>query len=721
MSMEEVFVLDIGTRTIAGLVMAATDEGFEIKEARLLQQLPGAMADGQIHHIGSVARTIRKIKEELESACGYSFRSAAVAAAGRSLLTETGSSSFDLLPTQRLTADQVRALELDAVRNAVEKLSTDSAAGVMHSFLCVGYSVIQYYLDGETIGSLQGHQGRHAQAEVIATFLPRIVVDSLGTALSEADLTMDTLTLEPIAAMHVVVPPTMRMLNIALVDVGAGTSDLAVSADGTVKGYGMVAYAGDAITKGLADHFLLDFKVAEKVKVELRPDEISTCQDVFGNTLHLAYEDVLAVIKPRVEILAEKIAQEIIKLNGGPPKGAILIGGGSRVPGFAELLAKHLELPENLVRIRDRSSLEIVQGFPHFNGPEAITPIGIGCAHLDRLAMELIHVTVNGSHLQFLNMASSTVGEALLHAGLDPAELVGRPGPAFTVELNGRCITLPGTLGEPAVIQKNGEPCELSAPLADGDQLVVRAGRPGSEPRITLGELIDEKAHSFSLSLNGKQLEVKAAALVNGESEHFDYILKDRDKVILKPVTDFRDLFKELGVPLEQEIPFYLNGEARIAVEKLELLINGSRESLRTPLRSGLEVRYFRKPCLLRDQIPAPKEGAPQITVSVNGQSIQLTRKEPVPLVNGQEVSLDYELKPYDRIEYSPGADNILEAYIVTDIFRDFEPDEVFSRKGGTILVNGETAGFTTPIKHGDTIELIPYGAEIANSGMPEE
>ena len=234
--------------------------------------------------------------------------------------------------------------------------------------------MIQYYLDGEPIDRSRAIRA-HAQAEVIATFLPRIVVDSLGTALSEADLTMDTLTLEPIAAMHVVVPPTMRMLNIALVDVGAGTSDLAVSADGTVKGYGMVAYAGDAITKGLADHFLLDFKVAEKVKVELRPDEISTCQDVFGNTLHLAYEDVLAVIKPRVEILAEKIAQEIIKLNGGPPKGAILIGGGSRVPGFAELLAKHLELPENLVRIRDRSSLEIVQGFPILTALKLLHPL----------------------------------------------------------------------------------------------------------------------------------------------------------------------------------------------------------------------------------------------------------------------------------------------------------------------------------------------------------
>lgn len=721
MSREEVFVLDIGTRTIAGLVMAAAEEGFEIKEARLHQQLPGAMADGQIHHIGAVARTVRKIKEELEAACGFSCRKAAVAAAGRSLLTEGGSSSFDLLPAQRLTADQVKALELDAVRDAVQKISSESAGGVMHSYMCVGYSVTQYYLDGEPIASLQGHQGRVAKAEVIATFLPRIVIDSLGTALNEAGLAMETLTLEPIAAMHVVVPPTMRMLNIALVDVGAGTSDLAVSAEGTVKGYGMVAYAGDAITKGLADHFLLDFKVAEQVKIELEPEKTSTCQDVFGNTLHLAYEDVLEVIKPRVEILAEKIAQEVIRLNGGEPKGAILIGGGSRVPGFAELLAKHLELPENLVRIRDRSSLEIVQGLPHFNGPEVITPIGIGCTHLDRLSMELIHVTVNGNHLQFLNMASSTVGEALLHAGLDPAELVGRPGPAFTVELNGRCITLPGTLGEPAVIQKNGEPCELGAPLADGDQLVVRPGQPGREPNISLGELVDEQAHSFSITLNGKSLEVQADALVNGEKQTFDYILQDRDSVSLQPLTDLRDLFGHLGIPLEQEIPFYLNGEAKIAVEKMKLLINGSEVGFREPLRSGLEVRYFRKPCLLREQLTVSKEQIPQITVSVNGQSIELTQKEPQALVNGAEVSLDYEIRPYDRIEYSPGPGGVLDAYIVTDIFRDYEPDGVFANRGGSILVNGEIAGFTTPIKHGDTIELIPYGAEIANSGIPDE
>lgn len=716
MRREEVFALDIGTRTIAGLIMVSADDGFELKEARLHQQLPGAMADGQIHHIGAVARTIARIKEELEATCELPLKKAAVAAAGRSLLTEIGRSSFDLVPRGRLSADEVRALELDAVRDAVEKLSCDKTNGVMHSYLCVGYSVIQYYLDGEPIGSLQGHQGRVAQADVIATFLPRIVIDSLGTSLNEAGLEMKTLTLEPIAAMHVVVPPTMQMLNIALVDVGAGTSDLAISAEGTVKGYGMVAYAGDAITKGLADHYLLDFKVAEQVKIELEPGQISECQDVFGNTLHLAYDDVLAVIRPRVELLAEKIAGEVKNLNGGAPKGAILIGGGSQVPGFAELLAKHLELPENLVRIRNRSNLEIVHGFPHFNGPEVITPIGIGCTHLDGRAMELIHVTVNGQHLQFFKLASSTVGEALLHAGLAPSELVGRPGSAFTVELNGRYIPLPGTLGQPAVIKKNGEPCELSAPLMDGDHLQVHQGEAGGEPHITLGEFVDEKAHFFSITLNGTPLEIKATILVNGCEEPMDYILQDRDRITLEPLTDFRDLFGHLGIPLELEVPFSFNGESKVAVERAELLVGGTKVSFKTPLRSGLEARYFRKPYTLRDCISIPAEEMPQITVNVNGENVPLTRKEPTPLVNGQEVSFDYIIRPHDRIEYNPGSTGVLSSYIVTDIFRDYEPDGAFVKKGGYILVNGKAAGFTTPIKHGDTVEFVPYGAEIANS-----
>ncbi|MGI6159987.1 MAG: cell division FtsA domain-containing protein [Limnochordia bacterium] len=714
----EVFALDIGTRTVAGLILASSDDGFELKEAVVEQQLPGAMADGQIHHIDAVANTIRRIKEKLEDSCGRPLQKAAVAAAGRSLRTQIGSATMPLARGHRMSSDEVRALELDAVRDAVQKLSPENSGGVMHSYLCVGYSVIQYHLDGERIGALQGHQGSSAGVEVIATFLPRIVIDSLSTALERAGLDMLSLTLEPIAAMHVVVPPTMRMLNIALVDVGAGTSDLAISAEGTVKGYGMLSYAGDAMTSALADHFLLDFKVAEQLKVELQPDQPTRCEDVFGNELSLSYDEVVAVLRPRVEILAEKIAQEITALNGTAPKGVILIGGGSRVPGLAELVAQKLHLPESLVRIRDRDSLKIVQGSPHFSGPEAITPIGIGAANLDHRAMELIQVTVNDQRLQLLNVASSTVAEALLHAGLIPSELVGRPGSAFTVELNGRCITLPGSKGQPAFLTKNGEPCELSATLAHGDRLVVEPGQPGEPPQVTLGELIDAQALVATIELNGSPLEVKPLVSVNGAAKPFSYILQDRDKITFQPVSTFQELFELMGMETEKEIPFVLNGESRTVTEQVQLWVDGVESPLSTPIHHGLEVEYVQRRCTIRELFRLDSElpEVPGITVRVNGKQVDLDHKEPVPLVNGQPVNLDYEIKPQDRIEYSPSLSGALGAYIVTDIFRVYEPDEAFTSRGGSILVNGVKSGFTAPIKHGDVVELVPYGAETANS-----
>ena len=96
-------------------------------------------------------------------------------------------------------------------------------------YYCVGYSVLYYRLDGEEIGSLIDQTGNSAAVEVIATFLPRVVVESLLSALKRSDLEMEALTLEPIAAINVLIPPSMSRLNIALVDIGAGTSDIAIT------------------------------------------------------------------------------------------------------------------------------------------------------------------------------------------------------------------------------------------------------------------------------------------------------------------------------------------------------------------------------------------------------------------------------------------------------------------------------------------------------------
>lgn len=66
---------------------------------------------------------------------------------------------------------------------------------------------------------------------------------------------MDALTLEPIAAIQVLIPKSMRRLNVALVDIGAGTSDIAITNEGTVTAYGMVPKAGDEITESVSEKF----------------------------------------------------------------------------------------------------------------------------------------------------------------------------------------------------------------------------------------------------------------------------------------------------------------------------------------------------------------------------------------------------------------------------------------------------------------------------------
>ena len=88
--------------------------------------------------------------------------------------------------------------------------------------------------------SLEGHTGQVLEAAVVATFLPSEVVDSLYAVMVEAGLEVASLTLEPIAALNAAIPEDIRLLNLALVDIGAGTTDIALCRDGGVVGLSLM-------------------------------------------------------------------------------------------------------------------------------------------------------------------------------------------------------------------------------------------------------------------------------------------------------------------------------------------------------------------------------------------------------------------------------------------------------------------------------------------------
>ena len=109
-----------------------------------------------------------------------------------------------------IRAEDERDLDFAGVQAAQAKLAASHTVDDPTHYYCVGYSTIRYELDGSQLKSLVGQRGDVARAEVIATFLPRQVIDSMQSALEATGLSMQALTLEPIAAINVLIPPTMR-------------------------------------------------------------------------------------------------------------------------------------------------------------------------------------------------------------------------------------------------------------------------------------------------------------------------------------------------------------------------------------------------------------------------------------------------------------------------------------------------------------------------------
>ncbi len=227
------FALDIGTRSVIGIVAEELPDGsLKIIATDRQEHRTRAMLDGQIHDVPQVAAVIRQVKERLEAKVGP-LRSAAVAAAGRALYTMTATAEKDFHGV--ISSAQERDLDFAGVQTAQAKLAASHTVDDPTHYYCVGYSTIRYELDGSPLKSLVGQRGDSAKAEVIATFLPRQVIDSMQSALASVGLEMRALTLEPIAAINVLIPPTMRHLNLVLVDIGAGTSDVAITKNGSVR------------------------------------------------------------------------------------------------------------------------------------------------------------------------------------------------------------------------------------------------------------------------------------------------------------------------------------------------------------------------------------------------------------------------------------------------------------------------------------------------------
>ncbi|MCD7032731.1 pilus assembly protein PilM [Metabacillus sp. GX 13764] len=704
------FALDIGTRTVVGLMLREQAEGYEVLDMIVEEHSERAMLDGQIHDVLEVAKVIKSIKEKLEASYG-TLKKVCVAAAGRALKTERAVLEMDIKGKPIFQKEDVLHMELMAVQNAQNQLASSQKEDMLNRYDCVGYSVVCYQLDGQDIGSLIDQQGDKASVEIIATFLPKVVVESLLAALARADLEMEALTLEPIAAISVLIPPSMRRLNVALVDIGAGTSDIAITDSGTITAFGMVPIAGDEITEAVSDEFLLDFPLAEKAKRELQTESHITVTDILGFEEQLSKEEAVERILPSIKKLAEAIKEEIFLLNSHhSPKAVMLIGGGSLTPELPKILAELLGLPENRVAIRGLDAIAKLQKKELLAaGPELVTPIGIAIASRQS-PIQYIHAFVNDRLVRMFQMKKLTVADCLLSAGIPFSKMYGKPGLAAIVEVNGQRISIPGKHGEPPALYKNGQPAGLEEELAHGDRLTVEQGHDGSSPEVYIKDLLDAEI-SRIYHVNGKEEMILPEILVNGAPAVPSERLQDRDRLSFRYPETMAELVEWLQKEemMERVQPFIVtvNEKEHEAAEfSGRLLKNGLPALKSSKISPG-------------DSIDVVPYKAPRLHELADALGLELVKRMDV-YFNGTEAALekqaaavyrdDIQLRPEQTIQL--GDHLSYQSKEVTDfIFQDVfvYADSSISRASGTsftLLKNGQPAGFADPLNSGDQLVL---------------
>ena len=702
---ERIFALDIGTRSVIGIVAEIDGENMRIIATDRLEHKTRAMLDGQIHDVLQVAAVIEKVKKSLAAKTGP-IHNAAVAAAGRALYTMNAEAEMEI--NGLISLEQQRSLDFAAVQAAQKALADTHTVDDPTLYYCVGYSTIRYVLDEIPLKTLVGQRGRKAKAVVIATFLPRQVIDSMQSALHEASLEMRALTLEPIAAINVLIPPTMRHLNLVLVDIGAGTSDVAITKNGSVIAYGMVPMAGDEITEAISQKFLLDFNIAEDIKRRATNGEDVSFTDILGMEYNLTAKEVLEPVIPNIENLASAIAKQILELNSEPPQAVMLVGGGSLTPHLAELVAEVLGMPANRVAVRRPDKVDGIMSLPsELHSPDAVTPLGIlKIASLNTL--HFLSVYVNDKEYSLFNFRELTVADALLNAGINMRKFNGHPGLGLMVNIGKEKKFFPGTMGTLAKITVDGEDADLDTVIHDGSHINIIAGKDGTTPSVKLGDLVNA-GQEYTIYVNGREKHIRQTATINGKEATADTLLADGDIIEGRSFKSLGEALLAAGYPpTGHKIHYKLNGSPATYTCTPEILLNDAPANISMPIHEGDHIEYIADDAPKLSDVLNLSDSDTSIVIYYEGNEFFIPSANIELMLNGHKASLgtliddDCEII-YDKSERQ--STTVSEALLAVG----FKPPAASARLTFNILVNGQTADFTTLMKNGDTlaVELI--------------
>lgn len=693
-----IFGLDIGTRSVVGSVGYMERDKFNVVAHYVKEHDTRAMLDGQIHDIQKVGETIGFVKHELEKQLGeVKLTQACIAAAGRLLKTVTVHVDMEHNGENAITSEDIYSLDSLGIEKAYDIIRSQND---VLSFYCVGYTVVKYYMNDYIINNLEGHKAKKIAADVLATFLPNDVVDGLYAAVNAANLEVGSLTLEPIAAMNVAIPEQYRLLNICLVDVGAGTSDICITKDGSIIAYGMIPHAGDEITETIVHKCLVEFSMAEKIKQASLEDKDITYYDIMGLPQVITAENARALYHDTVETMTKEIADKIIELNGGKSVSAVfVVGGGGKVPGFTDKLASYLSISEQRVALRGKEVLGSVNFMMDGveKDPLLVTPIGI-CINYYNQKNNFVFVSINDMRIKLYDNGQLTVMDAAMQTGFPNEDLFAKRGKELVFTLNDTTKMLRGESGEPAIITINGQEADFHSKISANDRIYIKESTSG-EPAHCKIEALREYRTTLKFIINEKEIKCPKFVTVNGNLVTGSYEIQENDVIYIPQYYMVSQLIEFMDIDSASKT----------------ILVNGHVAKMDEPVYENFRIDII-------DKAQAAPEIHEEVWEEEETENIEDTDSEAETYELSEEAENEKQKEAESGDKKSPLKSPVTLSiivnsapitlmnkpeYVFVDIF-DFYPFDTKKAAGDELItkINGVSCSFFEPIKEGDIIEV---------------
>ena len=709
-----VFGLDIGTRSIVGTVGYKEEDKFIVVAQKVKEHETRAMLDGQIHDIEKVGNSIRQVKECLEEQIGRKLTEVCIAAAGRVLETSNSQAEVEFEEERTVTKEDVYALNSLAIEKAYASFMERNHSE--QKFYCVGNSVVNYYLNDFQISNLENHKARKIAVELIATFLPDEVVDGLNKAVELAGLHVTNMTLEPIAAIQVAIPERFRLLNIALVDVGAGTSDISITKDGSIIAYGMIPIAGDSLTEAIAMQCLTDFYVADKMKQDSTAGDIVTYEDIMGLKQTIATKDLDAIMEPILEDMTTKVSEKIKELNGGKSVSAVfVVGGGGKVNGYTQRLSEKLGIQAERVALRGKEVMQKIEFMDSSIEKDSllVTPVGI-CLNFYEQNNNFIFVSFNGQKIKLYDNKHLKVTDAAIQANFPNDGFFPKRGKELNFTVDGIKKIVRGEVGEGAQILVNGKPANIHTKINKEDIICVEESTAGAPAEMEISRL-PESGGSLVVEINQKKVQLPKFASVNGKLESEYYSIQDGDEIEFLKYYTIEQILQFMDVSMDTYNTYYVNNNKADLQTKVyeNFSVRMSKTEMATTYaelfaEEEQEDDEFAKDIIVDENMDEgtateddmgifekedSKEAADNQTNSkeneVKAEEIPLENQRVIVMVNRRPVVLRGKPK-----------------YVFVDIF-DFIDFDLSKPQGAIVTtLNGVQAQFMEELHEGDMIEV---------------